>query len=374
MVSSQDETVLWARAPVLATMRGTDGGPYRRGRAASPVDDAREKRSWTVNEEMRALLVGRGPEWDLDEVPVPRPGPGEVLIRNRASATNNADAAMLVEADPTRGGTGHEGIAGFEYAGEISALGDDAGEWRIGDPVMGTYPAAFADYVVADQRFVQPRPAGLEPEDACALPTALLTEYGALTVAGFHAGRSVLVTGASSGIGLIGVQIARALGASRIIATTRDPGKRELLTSVGADIAVIADGDLTASVLDATDGNGADVVLDHAAGRTFAQCLPATAVDGHVVNIGRLAGSVSTIDLDALSYRHLTVHGVSFGFSRTWETVPILDRIRTEVLPAVADGRIRPVIDSIWDVRDADRAVDRLRSGKATGKLVLTLT
>ncbi|WP_432063247.1 zinc-binding dehydrogenase [Streptomyces sp. S1] len=102
---------------------------------------------------------------------------------------------------------------------------------------------------------------------ACALPTALLTEFGALTAAGFRSGQSVLSTGASTGIGMIGVQVARILGASKIIATTR-------------------------AMLAATDGEGVDAVLDHVTGDTFAVCLPVTAVDGQVVDIGRLAGAV----------------------------------------------------------------------------------
>jgi NADPH:quinone reductase-like Zn-dependent oxidoreductase len=130
--------------------------------------------------------------------------------------------------------------------------------------------------------------------------------------------------------------------------------------------------EIAQAMLAATDGKGAEVVLDHIAGDTFAQCLPATAVDGHVVNIGRLAGPASTIDLDALSYRHLTVSGVSFGFSRDWETVPILECLRPEVLPAVRRGDIRPIIDSTVDVADVQQIIDRLRSGEAVGKCVLT--
>jgi NADPH:quinone reductase-like Zn-dependent oxidoreductase len=306
-------------------------------------------------------------------LPVPTPGRGELLIRNRASATNNADLPMLAEADPTSGGTGKEFVAGFEYAGEVVAVGEEAGGWRIGDPVMGTFPSAFAEYLVADHRFVLPRPEGLAPEIACALPTALLTEFGALTVAHFRSGQSVLSTGATTGIGMIGVQIAKALGASRIITTTRSAGKRELLAELGADTVIVtSEEDLTGAVLAATDDLGVDVVLDHVAGDTFAQCLPATAIDGHLVNIGRLAGPASTIDLDALSYRHLTVHGVSFGFSRDWETVPILESLRTEVLPAVARGAIRPVIDNAFDVADVSQAAERLRSSDAIGKIVLT--
>ena len=325
-----------------------------------------------MTDTMRALLLGRGPEWILDEVPTPIPGPGQVLIRNRASATNNADLPMLAEADPSRGGTGKGAIAGFEYAGEIAAVGPDAGDWRIGDAVMGTFPSAFAEYLVADHRFVLPRPDGLAPEVACALPTALLTECGALSVAEYKSGQSVLITGATTGIGMIGIQIAKTLGASRVVATSRTAAKKDLLTSLGADAVIVTgEEDLTEAALAATDGKGADVVLDHVAGNTFAHCLPATAVDGHVVNIGRLDGPVSTINLDALSYRHLTVHGVSFGFSRDWETVPILEALHHQVLPAVTRGDIAPVIDSQLDVTNFQQATDRLRSGETVGKIVL---
>lgn len=279
---------------------------------------------------------------------------------------------MLAEADPSRGGTGKEAIAGFEYAGEIAAVGPDVGDWRIGDAVMGTFPSAFAEYLVADHRFVLPRPDGLAPEVACALPTALLTEFGALSVAEYKSGQSVLITGATTGIGMIGIQIAKTLGASRVVATTRTAAKKDLLTSLGADAVIVTgEEDLTEAALAATDGKGADVVLDHVAGNTFAHCLPATAVDGHVVNIGRLDGPVSTINLDALSYRHLTVHGVSFGFSRDWETVPILEALRDQVLPAVTRGDIAPVIDSQLDVTSFQQATDRLRSGETVGKIVL---
>lgn len=326
-----------------------------------------------MTEKMRALIGGRGTTWALEEIPVPEPGPGQVLIRNRASATNNADLPMLDAADPTHGGTGEEFTAGFEYAGEIAAVGEHAGDWRVGDPVMGTFPSAFAEYLVTDHRFVLPRPKNVTPEVACALPTALLTEFGALRTAGFERGQSVLITGASTSIGMIGVQIAKTLGASQVITTTRTERKRELLTSLGADTVIVTgDEDLKDAVLTATDDNGVDVVLDHVAGDTFAQCLPATAVDGHVVNIGRLAGPASTIDLDDLSYRHLTVCGVSFGFSRDWETVPILKALHTALLPAVSRGEINPVIEETFDVGDAEQVVDRLRSGKAVGKIVLT--
>lgn len=327
-----------------------------------------------MTDTMRALVGGIGPEWVLEEVLVPQPGPGEVLIRNRAAATNNADISMLAEADPTHGGHGKAFIAGFEYAGEVAALGEGVDTWQVGDAVMGSIPSAFAEYVVADHRFVLPRPEGLDPQIACALPTGLLTEHGALTTAGFTAGRSVLITGASTAIGLIGAQMVKALGASHVIGTTRSSAKRALLTDAGVDTVIVTgEQDLTAATLAATDGKGVDVVLDHIAGQTFADCLPATKEDGHVVNIGRLDGAESTINLDHLSYRHLTVHGVSFGFTRDWEMAGIIAGLLPEVIPAVARGEIRPVIDHTVELTQVQRVADRLRSGEAVGKIVLTL-
>lgn len=328
-----------------------------------------------MTETMRALLSGHGPDWVLSEVPIPTPGPGEVLIRNRAAATNNADLPMLMEADPTQGGHGKEFIAGFEYAGEVVGLGEGVDKWQVGDTVMGSVPHSFAEYVTADQRFVLPRPEILDPAVACALPTGLLTEHGALTTAGFTAGQTVLITGASTGIGLIGAQLLKALGASQVIGTTRSDAKRGLLTDAGVDTVIVTSTeDITEATLAATDGQGVDIVLDHVAGQTFAHCLAATRHDGHVVNIGRLDGAESRINLDHLSYRHLTVHGVSFGFRRTDEMAEVIAGLLPEVIPAVARGQIRPVIDKTVDLSDFREAAERLRSGEASGKIVLTIS
>ncbi|MEU9780698.1 zinc-binding dehydrogenase [Streptomyces phaeochromogenes] len=323
---------------------------------------------------MTALFGGTGPDWTPRQVPVPEPGPGQIVVRAHAVALNNADAAMLAAADPTAGGSGKEYQAGYEFAGEIAAVGDGVDTATVGQRVMGTTPASFAQYVLADHRHVLPVPDGLEPAEACALPTGLLTEHGALTTGGYQPGQSLLITGATSSIGLIGVQIARALGAGPIIATTRSAAKHDLLKQAGADaIVVTSEQDLTQAVLDATAGEGVDLTLDHVGGQTFAACLPATKVDGTVVNIGRLDTTAATIDLDALSYRHLRVHGVSFGFTRTAELGAVIAAAGRDLLPAVAGGRVRPLIDSTLSFDTADQAVTRLRSHRALGKIVLTV-
>ncbi|MFI6700819.1 zinc-binding alcohol dehydrogenase family protein [Streptomyces sp. NPDC050509] len=323
---------------------------------------------------MTALFGGAGPEWAPRRIPVPRPGPGQVVVRAHAVALNNADAVMLAAADPSSGGSGEEYRAGFEFAGEVTAVGDGVAVPAVGDRVMGTTPGSFAEYVRADHRHTLPVPGPLAYGTACALPTGLLTEHGALTAAGFRAGQSVLITGATSGIGLIGVQAARVLGASRIVATTRDPAKRDLLTEYGADTVVVTgEQDLTRAVSAATGGEGVDVALDHVGGATFAACLPATRAGGAVVNVGRLDGPASTLDLDALAYRRLRVRGVSFGFSRAAELGGVLAAAGRELLPAVADGRIRPVVDTTLTFDTAAEAAGRLRSHRAQGKIVLTV-
>ncbi|WP_405689881.1 zinc-binding alcohol dehydrogenase family protein [Streptomyces sp. NBC_01185] len=325
-------------------------------------------------ETMTALFGGTGPDWAARRVPVPEPSPGQIVVRARATALNNADASMLAAADPASGGTGEEYQAGYEFAGEVTAVGEGVDTPTVGERVMGTTPGSFAQYVLADHRHVLPVPDELGYEEACALPTGLLTEHGALMAAGFRAGQSVLITGATSGIGLIGVQIAKALGAGQIIATTRGAAKRDLLISAGADTVVLTGGqDLARAVLEATGGEGVDMALDHVGGRTFAACLPATRTYGAVVNIGRLDTAEATIDLDALSYRHLRVAGVSFGFTRPAELGDVIATAGRHLLQAVADARVRPVIDTTLSFDTAAEAVERLRSHQAHGKIVLTV-
>jgi NADPH2:quinone reductase len=122
-----------------------------------------------------------------------------------------------------------------------------------------------------------------------------------------------------------------------------------------------------------TGGEGAEVVLDHVGGQTFAACLSAARVDGAVINIGRLDTAAATIDLDALSYRHLRVQGVSFGFTRAAELGSVIAAAGRDLLPAVAGGRVRPVVDGTYSFGTAAEAAERLRSHRANGKLVLTV-
>ncbi|MFD4553932.1 zinc-binding alcohol dehydrogenase family protein [Streptomyces sp. NPDC058469] len=322
-----------------------------------------------------ALFGGTGPDWTPARFPYPSQVPvGSWCARTRWHSTTPTPPCLLLPTPP-RGGSSKEYRAGYEFPGEITVVGDGVGvdTATVGQRVMGTTPASFAQYVLADHRHVLPVPDGLDFTEACALPTRLLTEHGALTTGGYQPGQSLLITGATSSIGLIGVRIARALGAGPIVATTRRAGKHDLLKQAGADtIVVTSEQDLTQAVLDATAGEGGALALDHVGGQTFAAWLPATKVDGAVVDIGRLGTAAATIDLYALSYRHLRVHGVFFGFTRPTELGAVIAAAIQDLLPSVADGRVRPLTDSILSFNTADQAVTRLRSHQALGKIVLT--
>ncbi|GEM35050.1 quinone oxidoreductase [Nocardia neocaledoniensis NBRC 108232] len=316
---------------------------------------------------MRALLTGTG-ALRAASVPVPVATADQLLIRVAAVSFNNADLDADASAD------GVERVAGYEFSGEVIAAGDDAGAGLVGQRVMGTAPSAFAEYVVAHRRHVVPVPGAVPATEAAALPVALFTEHGALTVAGLRPGESVLVTATSSALGLIGAQVARVLGAGRVLGSTRSPGKRALLERAGVDVALCADGaDLADEVLAATRGAGAEVVLDHIGGAMLAVAIESAALAGRVVSVGRLGGAEATIDLFALARRRVGVHSVSYGFAVPAVIGEQLDALGPVVLPAVADGRISATVDSVYPFGEADTARQRLRGGAAEGKVVLTL-
>src|SRR4051794_17984806 len=241
---------------------------------------------------MRAYVSGENTPLTLTDRPVPTPGHDEVLIRTRAAALNNSDLTP----------SGDDHIAGFEFAGDVIEVGADAPAQLRGARVMGIASGALAEIVVAHHRHVVVMPETLSYDEAATLPTALATEHGALTLGEVGPATSVLITAASSGIGVMGVQLAALLGASTIVATTRSPRKRSLLEQLGANAVVVTTGeDLAAGVRAATGGDGARVVLDHIGGDALADAVAAASDGGDVISVGRLGGARGSLDLFTLA-------------------------------------------------------------------------
>ena len=324
---------------------------------------------------MRALVGGVGPEWEVRELAVPTPGPGQILIRVHAAGLNRADLYMLEGSYNPNTKTSSVYTAGLEMAGEVAAVGPDVTSVGVGDRVCGAGLGAFAEFALLDRRHAIALPESASWSEAAALPVGLATEYDALvTQAGFTAGNSVLVIGAATAIGLIAVQLATAFGASLVIATTTSDAKEHALKEIGADVVINSKiENLAEAVSAATGGAGVDVVLDHVGGDLFAHTLGATRVGGTIVNIRRLGGPQATIDLNQLSFRRLHLLGRTFSIRTPDELADVCAALVPDVLPAVADGRVRPVVDRVFTFDDAHKAADYLRSNQAIGKVVLEM-
>ncbi len=325
---------------------------------------------------MVALVGGVGPQWERREIDVPVPRPGQLLVRVRAAGLNRADLHMLRGTYNPTASTLRTFTAGLELAGEVAVVGAGVEGFEVGDRVMGTTLGAFAPFALVDHRHVIPVSAALSWTDAAALPVGLTTEHDALvTQAGFEAGQHVLITGATSGVGLVGVQLAKALGASSVTATTTSPSKTDALLHAGADHVVdTTESRLSDSVAALTGGAGVDVTLDHVGGDLFAELLSATRSLGTIVNIGRLGGSSATVDLDQLAFRRLRVIGTTFSIRTAEERGQVFAALRADVLPALADGRILPIVDSVFTFDDAQFAADRAGSNEAIGKIVIEMS
>ena len=329
-----------------------------------------------MGKSMRVLVGGAGPDWEFSEAPIPAPGAGEVLIRVRAAGLNRADLYMLEGSYSPNTKSSNVFTAGLELAGEIVAVGDGVDSVTVGDRVAAAGLGAFAEYAVRDARHVIVMPESLDWTDTAALPVGLATEHDALmTQGGFTAGSRVLIVGATTAIGLIAVQMAKALGASLVIATTTTDNKKPALTNAGADVVINTKAEnLASAVLAATGGAGVDMVLDHVGGQLFADTFAATRLGGTVINIGRLGGPESAIDLNLLSFRRLRILGTTFSVRTPDELASVCAALKPEVLPAVADGRIRPVVDRVFAFDEAVKAADYLRTNQAVGKIVLAVS
>jgi NADPH:quinone reductase-like Zn-dependent oxidoreductase len=324
---------------------------------------------------MRALVGGVAPDWELRDIEVPTPAPGQILVRVRAAALNRADLYMLEGTYNPNTKTSSVYTAGLELAGEVESVGEGVESPAVGDRVMGSTLGAFATFAVLDHRHAIEVPEGLDWTEAAALPVGLSTAHDALvTQGGFTAGESVLIVGASSSMGLLAIQLAKALGAGLVLATTTTAEKVGQIKAAGADRVInTAAEPLAETVTGATGGAGVDIVLDHVGGQLFAELLAATRVGGLIINIGRLAGPTSTINLDQLAFRRLRVRGTTFSVRTPEERGEVCAALIPDVMPAVEDGRIKAVIDRVVPFDDAQLAAERMRSNQAAGKLVLTL-
>jgi NADPH2:quinone reductase len=310
----------------------------------------------------------------LRDVPIPQPGPEQVLIRLHAIGLNRAD--LGVAAGHKHGAMGGPGaIPGLEGAGEVVEVGRDVPDSvRPGMRVMASMAASYAEFAVADWGRVAPVPdSNLSWEQAATLPIALQTMHDAVVTHGrCQPGSAVMIQGASSGVGLMGLQIARLMGASVVVGTSTNPEKRARLAEFGATLAVDTnDAGWVQQVLDATGGRGVDAVVDQISGRLVSQTLAATSILGRVVNVGRLGGAVAEFDFDLHAARRISYIGVTFRTRSVAEVRELVRRMRADLWPALTEGKLALPLDRVFHLDEVVEALTHMKANRHFGKIAM---
>ncbi len=327
---------------------------------------------------MKAIVITRpGDRGSLRVAEVDRPEPRgpEIRVRVHASGLNRADLLQAKGHYPPPPGSPAD-IPGLEYAGEVDALGPDAvGPLKVGDRVFGIVGGGgFAEYLTCHERTAVSIPANLDFEAAAAVPEAFLTAHDAIaTQARVRAGQRVLVQAVGGGVGSAAVQVAHAMGC-QVFGTSRTAAKLDLARSLGLDVAIDASReDFAAVVRDRTGGEGVHAVIDFLGAPALGGNLAALAIGGRLVLVGVLGGQAAEVDLRTLMQKRLTVVGTTLRSRPIEEKIAATLRFGESVVPWLARGLVRPVVDRVYAFEAIGEAVGRMSSNLGFGKVVLRL-
>jgi len=323
--------------------------------------------------QMRAAIpnLADGGRIELVTTAIPLLGPREVLVQIHAAAMNRADLlhqrgnyGQRAFANSTR-----PNIAGMEMAGSVVRVGSAVDGIAIGTAVMAMCAGAYAEYVAVDQSMILAVPANVNWSEAAALPMGLLTEFEALAIlARMRVDNRVLITGATSGVGLVGVQMARALGASAVLATSRAPGSAALLETLGAD-AVASTRD---QLVDLLSAEKIDIVVDHVGGQLLEACVSRVRKGASLVSVGRLGGRTAQVDLAALSSQRARIIGTTWRTQELSEIAAAVAALQRRVLPLLERGQIQAVIGGSITFDELASGYEELSKARTPGKIVVT--
>ncbi len=314
-----------------------------------------------------------GPEVLLPETrSVPAPGPGEILIKVMAAGVNRPDVAQRSGSYPPPPGASD--LPGLEVAGEVAAVGPGVTRHKPGDKVMSLVAGGgYAQYCIAQDAQAMTVPPSLSMIEAAAIPETLMTvwhnvfERGAL-----KAGETLLIHGGSSGIGTMAIQLAKAFGAN-VIVTVGSKEKADACLKLGADRAVnYKTEDFVTETKNATDGAGANVILDMVGGDYIERNYDAAAVEGRVVQIAFLAGTPkASANFAKLMVKRLHHTGSTLRPRSNADKAAMVAAIEAKVMPLLREGRIKPLIDSTFPLEKAADAHRRMETSEHIGKIVL---
>ena len=325
---------------------------------------------------MKAVYISEfGPPENLEirEVPEPpKPENTQVLIRVKAVGLNRADLLQVAGLYPPPAGYSPN-IPGLEFAGEINDIGSDVTNWNVGDRVFGIVAGeSQAEFLVTDESLLARIPDNLTLADAAAVPEAFITAHDAIdTLGGLTAGSTLLIHAVGSGVGLAGLQIGKAMGAS-VIGTSRTDEKLDKCARFGLDLAIATPEPVFAdAVLEKTGRRGVDVILDLVGAAYFEQNLASLATKGRLILVGLTSGRTAEFNLGIALQKRATIIGTTLRGRSNAEKADATQRFAEDVLPLLASGAVVPNVDRVYPVDDAVAAYNYLKSNESFGKVVL---
>jgi putative PIG3 family NAD(P)H quinone oxidoreductase len=327
---------------------------------------------------MRALTITRagGPEvLEVRSVPEPVLGPDEVLVRVRASALNRADVLQRRGLYPAPPGAPAD-IPGLEFAGELEACGPLVASLQPADRVMGVVSGGGqAEKLHIHERLCMRIPPGMSFEDAAAVPEAFLTAYDALFLrGGLRPGEVVLLHAAGSGVGTAAAAMATVAGA-RVVALSRSPNKRRRLGEMGVhSVLDPAAPDIAEAIRMTAGGDGVALAIDLIGASAWALNLEVLALRGRIVLVGTMSGTKVEADLGAIMRKRLTVIGTVLRSRQIEEKIELVQSFSRTILPLLAAGRLRPVVDRVVPMEDAASAHEAMERNDNFGKIVLKIS
>jgi NADPH:quinone reductase-like Zn-dependent oxidoreductase len=306
----------------------------------------------------------------LREVPVPEPKAGQLLVRVHAAGFNRGE---LIVGGLTKPGASKQ--VGQEAAGEVVKAGEGVSGFETGDRIMARCPGAFSEYALVDAREAIVMPANLSWEAGASIPLTFMVVHDMLVAKGNLAkGEWLLVTGISSGVGVAALQLAKALGA-KVIGTSGSAEKLARLKALGLHVGINTRGaDFAEAVMKATDGKGANLVVNNVGGSVFAETIKALAFEGRHATVGYVDQVLTgEMDIEALHTKRLTLFGVSNKLRNAEQRAGTVKGFVDDVLPLIANGSIKPVIDKVFPFAQMQAAKDYMESNAHLGKIVLRM-